>query len=225
MSDQHGQQPDQQHDRQPDPQAPPYPSPYGQPPYGQQPYGQQPHGQQYGQQPYGQQYPQQPYGYGYPGAPVRDPEARPGTVLAAGIVTIVTSSLALLASGFIVLVMLVARQDFEAGFREGAGLDPMTGMGDLFGVVLVVGLVLVVWCLAAIVLAVLAMRRSNAARITLVVSSGMTVLVSLLSITGIVPVFSLLAAIAVIVLLFTGGANEWYRRDSAPSEVAAASQY
>jgi hypothetical protein len=55
------------------------------------------------------------------------------------------------------------------------------------------------------------MRRSNVARIGLVVSSSLTAIVSLVAITGGVSVIPLAAAIAVIVCLFTGGAGEWYR--------------
>jgi len=58
---------------------------------------------------------------------------------------------------------------------------------------------------------VLVLRRSNAARITLVVSSAMTAIFSLLSITSLVSAITLLAGIAVIVLLFVGGANDWFK--------------
>ena len=68
------------------------------------------------------------------------------------------------------------------------------------------------WCLAAAVLAVAAFRRSKAGRIGLAVSAGMTALVSLLLVLSGVAVVSLVLGIAVLVLLFTGGANEWYAR-------------
>ncbi len=57
----------------------------------------------------------------------------------------------------------------------------------------------------------LVLRRSNAARITLVVSSAVTALFSLLAIGSLVSAVTLLAAVAVIVLLFVGGANEWFQ--------------
>ena len=59
--------------------------------------------------------------------------------------------------------------------------------------------------------AVLVLRRSNAARITLVVSSAVTALISLFGIGSGVSAITLLAAVAVIVLLFVGGANDWFK--------------
>ena len=69
------------------------------------------------------------------------------------------------------------------------------------------------WSMAAILLAIFTMRRSRGARIALVVSSGLTIVASLVSIVGggFGSVLTLLGAIAVIILLFTGGANRWYR--------------
>ena len=191
-----------------DPQHPgPYgqqtpPSPYGQPqqpsPYGQPGYGQP----GYGQSPYGQ-YPQQPAG-----APQRDADRRPGTVLAAGIVTIVMSGLVLLGSGFVALAALATREDFAEGFNDSAGLD--VSHDSLVTAVVVVCVVLCLWSAVAIVLGVLAMRRSQAARITLVVSAAVTALASLLGLP--LGAVTLVAAIAVIVLLFVGGAGAGYAR-------------
>ena len=74
-------------------------------------------------------------------------------------------------------------------------------------------LVLIVWCLAAVLLAVLVLHRSNVARIMLVVSSAVTALLSLVAIASGVSLVSLAAAVAVIVCLFTGGAGDWFRRE------------
>ncbi len=73
-------------------------------------------------------------------------------------------------------------------------------------------IVFTIWCVIAIVLAVLAMRRQNWARITLVISAAMSALLSLLSITAVLPVLTLAGSIAAIVLYLTGGANAWYSR-------------
>ena len=63
-------------------------------------------------------------------------------------------------------------------------------------------------------LAVLAFRRVNLGRIGLAVSAGVTALVGVVTIVGLV---NAAAAIACVVLLFTGGANAWYAgRDPAP---------
>ena len=79
----------------------------------------------------------------------------------------------------------------------------------------VVGVVLAVWSAAAILLAVLVMRRSNVSRILLVVSSAGCAVVSLLGVLAILPVLWVIGAIVVIVLLFTGGANAWFSAESA----------
>jgi hypothetical protein len=180
---------------------------YGVPPAGATPPGHYP----YGQQPYGQYAPhlyQQP-GYGPPGYGQRDPDKRPGTVLAAGIVTLVLSGITLLFVGVMLIALVAASADFIDGFT---GETDFNGQDDnLYAGLLVVLSVAAFWCVAAIVLAVLAMRRMNWARITLVVSSGVTAAMSLLAITGGFSAITLIGAIAVIVLVFTGGANEWYR--------------
>lgn len=177
--------------------------------------------------PYGEQ--AQPYGqqpaYGSPYLPARDPDKRPGTVLAAGITTIVLAGLSFLLYAVVVLLMIVARDDMVGTLDDSLTADQR----DLFGAdglatfLTVVMVAFAVWCLVAVLLAVLAMRRSAVARILLVVSSGLTVLVSLLAISSLVSGVTFIAAIAVIVLLFTGGANDWYaRRGTRPPEAPAA---
>ena len=61
-------------------------------------------------------------------------------------------------------------------------------------VVFVVFGAFIVWCIAAMVLAVFAMRRSNGARIGLVVSAALAAILSLLAIASGVSVISLLGA-------------------------------
>jgi len=94
----------------------------------------------------------------------------------------------------------------------------LQGFDPSFVVTITIGVVIgfAVWALIAIVLAVFAMRRSSVARIGLVVSSVLTALLSIVpTFTTIVPVFWLLGSIAVVVLLFTGGAGPWYSRTGA----------
>ena len=180
------------------------PMPTAPPPYGQAPYAPTPHHHN-------------PYGvpsHGNPGfgGPLRDPNARPGTVLAAGIVTLISTGLVLLLLVVILFFMLVARADFMDGFGDEAGMSN-SDADNWFAGILVLLLVFIVWCLAAIVLAILAMRRSNVARIMLVVSSAVTAALSLVAITSGVSIVTLGAAIAVIVCLFTGGAGDWFHRE------------
>lgn len=226
---------------------PPSENPYGQPadPYGQQqpppqnPYGEQPPPQSpqeqpaqppgYGQPAYGQpsSYGQQPtYGqpaYGYAG-PATD--KRPGTVTAASVITLIFSGLSLLLYAFILIALFVARDDIVAEItRQPDFEDAGISADSAFGVIVAFVTVFLVWCLIACVLAVLVLRRSNAARITLVVSASVTALFSLIGITSGVSAITLLAAVAVIVLLFAGGAGDWFKGRQAGQAVPGMTQY
>ncbi|MGZ5399726.1 MAG: hypothetical protein ACXWDL_01145 [Nocardioides sp.] len=176
---------------------------HGQPGYGQPAYGQPAYGQQgYGQPAYGQP----GYGQGY-----RDPDKRPITVTVAGVVTLVLSGLTLVLLALAMTALAVARNEVVDEMRrqsENLGeIDP----NDVVSVLFVVCGAFIVWCIVAMVLAVFTMRRSNAARIGLVVSASLAAVLSLIAITSGASAVSLVGCIAVIVCLFTGGANEWYK--------------
>ena len=184
MSDQDGPGPTHTPYGQPDP----YGQPQGQAPYGQAPYGQTPYGQETG-------------------------DRRPGTVTAAAWVTIVSSVLVAALFGFVGLALFVARDEVISEMEavpefQDANIDADAVVGVMAAVV--IGLVL--WSLIAVVLAVFVLRRSNVARILLVISSAVVALFSLLAITGGAPVVTLIAAVATIVLLFAGGAGDWFKR-------------
>ena len=140
-----------------------------------------------------------------------DPDRRPGTVTTAGVVTIVLAGLTLLFGLFLLAVGASGSETFTDGFREGAG-SSYDDLGDdnvnnlMFGI----GVALGVWSVVAIVLAIFTMRRSNVARVLLVISSAVCVLASLISILSVISIVTLIGAIAVIVLLFVGGANAWF---------------
>jgi hypothetical protein len=175
--------------------------------------------------PYGQ--PQQPaYGGGY-GQPQRDPSKRPGTVTAAAIIALVSAGLSFV--GFVILTvgLAVARQDFLDEMRKSQDFqDSGVSADSAYGAVIAVVIGFAVWCLIACVLAIFVMRRSNVARILLVISSAVTLVLSLLAITSLVSGITLLAALATIVLLFVGGANEWFRaKGQPPSQVPGMTQY
>lgn len=205
---------------------PPPPNPYGQPPASQDPYGQPatpppPPAPAYGQPAYGQPAYGQPPAYGqqpgYAAAPMGgDPDKRPGTVTAAGVITIIFSGLSFLLFGFVLVALLVAQDEVldeiesQPGFQD-AGISANDALGVAFGVMGVFAL----WCLIALILGFMVLRRSNAARITLVVSAAVTAVVSLIGIGSGVSALTLIAAIAVIVLLFTGGAGDWFKRRNA----------
>ena len=214
----------------PTPEQPQYPPPSGQPqqPYGQQPPPQsQPYGQQpgYGQTPYGQPqsgYAQQPYGYQAPAYQPygsSDGERRPGTVTAAGVITLIFSGLTLALFAIIGIVVIAARDEFVTRLEDQPGFEDISP-DDVVAVMAVVCLVFAVWCIISMVLAVFTMRRSNGARIGLVISSALVAVLSLLGITSGGSAITLIAAVAVIVLLFTGGANAWFGRRNPGSPYA-----
>lgn len=229
MSDSTGSQP---------PGQPEPTSPYGQqpgtpPPYGQQPAGPSPYGQPappYGQpeepprsftEQYGQQYGQPAHGqpaYGQPAYGRPQDDRRPGTVTAAGVLTLVFAGLGLLLFGFGLVAVLVARDMMATELESTPGLEGIS-IDQVVSVAAVTIAVLAVWCLIAIVLAVLAMRRSNGARIGLVVSAVLTALFCGLSLLGAADPASmglvlvvLAAAVTTVVCLFAGGASDWYAR-------------
>ncbi|MEZ5193460.1 MAG: hypothetical protein R2734_13820 [Nocardioides sp.] len=204
---------------------------------GQNPYGQNP----YGQAPAGQPSPDsQPPPYGAPGysssayyassaqaspaygtgyaSPARS-DKRPGTVLAACLVAIVSSVLTAILFGFGLVAVFVAKSDFLASVEDSPEMDTAGISGDsLYSIVVAVLVIGLVWSLAGILLGALALRRSQVARIMLVVSSVVVAMFSLLAIMSGFSALWLIASIATIVLLFVGGANEWYsRRDSQPA--------
>lgn len=188
-------------------------------PPGDTPYGQQSQPPAYGgsgQQPYSSGY--QPYGqqpYGAPSFGGGDPDKRPGTVTAAGIITIVMSSLGLLLFGIALVALIAARDDvideIDTELADQPGMEDITG-DDLANFLIAVLLIFVIWCLIAIVTGVLSLRRQNWARIVTVISAAMTALISLVAIMSGISAISLIAGVAVIVLYFTGGANDWYSR-------------
>ena len=215
-------------------------NPYGQAPSGQQPVGgqqaQQPAGQNpYGQAPYAQNpYAQPPYGqppsgqapYGQAptlGGPLGDGldmygrplgnDTRPGTVTAAGWITMVVAGLSFLLYGFFTLAMLVAKDDVLTEIDKALAEQGNTGdfnAEDAFGIVIGVLLVFAFWCLISAVLGFLVLRRSNVSRILLVISAVISGVLSLLAISSLVSAIPALASFAVVVLLFTGGAGDWF---------------
>jgi len=199
---------------QPAPQQNPYGQPAQPPPYGQQP-AQPPYGQQPAQPPYGQQpaqpaYGQQPHGHG----PASD--KRPGSVTAAAVITLIVSVLSLLVLLLVFVLIVASGDEIRAEIeRQVRSQNPNVSTADLAGAldaIAVLSAVFAAWSLIACVLALLVLRRSNAARIMLVVSSAVTALVSLVpAFFVLLPGLNLIASITVIVLLFVGGANEWFK--------------
>ncbi|EGD42406.1 serine/arginine repetitive matrix protein 2 [Nocardioidaceae bacterium Broad-1] len=182
-------------------QEPPPPTPYASP----QPYAvpqptqptqpQQPQG--WGQAPpaYGQYaMGQQPPAYLRPYYPQPDPDTRPGTVVAASIMTIVGSVIALLISLFMVPAGIADYND-PSSSDKGVTL----AMVIWFAVCGVLSLI-------AIPLGIMVLFRSKVARVLLTVVGSIAALLSLF-----VVVFPALI-IAAIVMLYAGRAGTWFAR-------------
>jgi len=177
--------------------------------------GQQPHGQQ-PSYPGGQQYGQQQYGHSGGSA------SRPGTVTAAAIITMIFGALTGI---FWLIVGLLALLSSDAIVDEAnaspEALDFLDQMGftasELDNAITrigVVSLVIALLSFAIIPAAVAAMRGSNAGRIVVVIGAVVTLLLSVLTL-AVGNVFALLwivAAIAVIVLLFVGDAGRFFSK-------------
>lgn len=184
--------------------APPPPpdgsNPYGEPPaaYGAGQFGQS------AQDPYLPDYGQQPAG-----------DKRPGTVTAAAVVTLVLAGLSAAFMLVATIGLVVAKSDFLREVQKGLDKqDPNTTLDatTLYGAFIVVLVVLVLWSLAACLLAVFVLRRSNVARIVLIISASITALLSLVGIQSGVSIVTLLGSVVVIVLLVTGAARAWFKR-------------
>jgi hypothetical protein len=215
-----------------------YPPPYGQPGYPPPGYGQpypqaypQPYAQPYAQphpQSYAQPYPQ-PYAQGYgqpPGQSGRDPEKRPLAVTLAVVLTwIGAGCTALLMLAFMAILGAGGDsfvEEFDRAARESdvsLSADQVTTLGW------VIASVLLVWSLISIVLGVFTLRRSNPARYALVVSAAMTALLSLLAIMSVLSAVTLLMAGATLVMLFAGGANQWFNHRSGQGGYPPAGPY
>jgi uncharacterized membrane protein HdeD (DUF308 family) len=191
-------------------QSPQHQAPYGQDPYGQTPHDQAPqHHAPYGQAPYGSSPYASPYGGG---APSRSGQ-RPGTVTAAAWTTIVLGALGTLLYLFLALMFVLAQDVIITEIEDDPSFQDLgVSGGSLVSMVVAGILVFAVWSAINLALGIFVLRRSNVARILLVISCALTAVLSLVSIASGVTAVSLLLAVAVIVLLFVGGAGDWFAR-------------
>lgn len=151
-----------------------------------------------------------------PAASAYVPRARRPGALTAACVTVWVSCA--LTAGFMLLlslVMALARDDFFAELERQQPDLNMQGMthAELATGVFVMTGVTVVWCVVAVVLAVLAFRRAQWARIALVVNTAVAGLV-LLAATLVNPVLVVLLAAALVTLwlLLRADVTAWYAR-------------
>lgn len=155
-----------------------------------------------------------------PGAPAMSSEQRPGSVVAAAVIAMVMSALTgglwllfgiyIIAAGDSVLDRFRNRADFQRMLTQAQ--MTFEDFRDMLSAVGVVALVLGVLMLLAIIPAIGVLRRSRAARVILIVLSVLTVLPGLFfTLTGLfLGLLWVLAGIAVIVLLYVGGASAWF---------------
>jgi hypothetical protein len=211
--------------------------PFGAPPPSPSPYGQQHQGQHQGQQ-QGQQPPAQPQSYtqqygqsnsqqygqpaqgAYPSYGEQALDKRPATVTTAGVITLVTSGLMFVLLAVSLVTVLAAGPDsdyvqdiVDEMAQQNAAYEDFSAQTIVniaaVGVAIALG-----WAVIAMVLAIFAMRRSNAARIGLVVSAALVCVPT--GLVGLAGAFLMLllsaACIVVIICLFAGGAGGWYAR-------------
>ena len=124
-----------------------------------------------------------------------------------------SSAIVLSVLGVVLLFVLGDRAAFEKEVAD--ELASQSAYGDVeassvTGVLIGAVVLCVAWSIAAIALAVLTVRGSNGARITLVVSAIGAALVSLVAALAIFPIVVTCACVAVAVLLLRSDAAAWF---------------
>ncbi|MGA9749773.1 MAG: hypothetical protein WBQ50_20160, partial [Nocardioides sp.] len=191
----------------------------------QEPAGQQPSTTSGGQPaassyPFGEQRPSSgqeqaampPASYGVPAPSQRPaPDRRPGVVTAAVLLTWLGAGLVGFIFSLLVLMLLVAQDTLLEAVRQAPGLDELgLTSSDLLSFLWVTAAMALFWCLAAMVLALLAFRRVTWAWGLLIASGVMTALCSLLTLpVGLA--FGVPAAVSVG-LLVGGRSRHWFLR-------------
>ena len=161
--------------------------------------------------------PPQP-GSAQPGPRARPAAAvgRPSQVTTACVVALASTAVALAGVAVSLLLLLTSRDSLVAEIDKeltSASYDAFTA-DTLASVMLVFFAVLLVWGVVAVFLAVATMRRSNTARIALIVSSLLSALVSLLGVLVVVPLLFTVAAIVTTVLLLSPASRAWFAAGS-----------
>ncbi len=141
----------------------------------------------------------------------RAPGKRPGTVLTAVVLTWAFAGITFL--GFLALILMLAgaQDQLLEELRADQSIQELNlSTQDLVSILWVMSAVILVWCLSAMVLAFLVFRGIGWARIVLAVSAGAAALFSLAAAPA--GLLHTAAAIATGVLMFVGGAGEWFSR-------------
>lgn len=157
---------------------------------------------------------------GWPAATGQPPtftvDRRPGTVTAAGVVTIVLSALALIGGVVFAIVVATDRGEVRKQLLENQSVsDNQPSPSDLDHVLTaltIASIVTIAFAVIAIVLAIGVLCRSRLSRILLTVLAALTIVPALFASFGMIGLPWLAGTIAVIVLLYVGGANLWFSR-------------
>lgn len=150
-------------------------------------------------------------GYAAPGQDLR----RPLTVTVAAWLTWVFAGLAVLFFTLLLVTVLADRTRMLDVLRGNSRVaESGLSIQQILGTLWVMGAVGLFWSLSAVVLAVLAFRRVNAARLVLAVSAGLCAVLALLAVPFGWP--NAAAAVATVVLLFRRDSNRWYARAPGP---------
>ena len=152
-----------------------------------------------------------------------NPDQRPGTVTAAAVLTWVGCAMA--RTGCLLGLALATSR--SSAFMDGAmkGSDGTFTRAQTQGILIGFGAVCLVWAIAASVLALLTLKRHRWARILLTVSAVTAALLSLVMILSVISAVNLVTAITAVVLLFVGGANDWFAHRPTSQEPGPAPQY
>lgn len=160
--------------------------------------------------------PAAPYGsptYQSAFTPLGDPNVRPGTVTAAGWITIALSTLSLLGS-LLIFAATSRAVDYVVDHPDDFDLQPsdLPAAGDLRNTLTGIAIVIGIASVVAILAAVATLKRQSWARFTLAVLSAISAVVALPFSLALIGLPWLAGSIAVIVLLLTTRANAWFRR-------------
>ena len=131
---------------------------------------------------------------------------------AAGVITIVLSAITAVLFAFV--AVSAARDDSAVPAPGAATAEDPTALPA--PALLAISVVLVIWSVVAVALGVLTMRGHGRARIGLVISASVAALLGLLAIVTLISLVTFGAGVAVVILLFTGGANEWFAARELP---------
>ena len=151
----------------------------------------------------------------YPPPGAAAASARPATVLTAVIATVVTSVVIVGVAVAALFVVAGDRASFESDVAremstQRAYQDVYVDPGLVVDAFLGMLVVFAVWALVAIVLALMTLRRSNGARIALVVSAICAALASLIRALVVVPLLVTAVCVTVAVLLLRRDAAAWF---------------